>query len=468
MQAGIISLHVIEVLIKYQVLRSQYRLTAHIVRIHAFPAAWDGTAMEDYHQAVFVGISQNIFIQAHHLLLVTAEEVYLQALHTALLQPFHLFLAGYRIAHALLGILRCIVPVTVGVVPHKHIHVLLMCILEQLFHAVTSDVLFPASVNQRIFITHFTGQVNETNLVIVVDTRVLPHNPAPCRTAELVFLRRLIQRFHHIKRNGSLHNRLQSAAHRNRTPGSDTRQSQSRSRGTQTVHLARIRESNTVKTIFSSITQVGSTIQAAHTGLRYQRPVVAYMEQCRESIAFTVLGRSSHRFIGHIFLFVARFGTHPANHRVTLRRKERGSGRRKIKASRFLFNHHTGRFAILRHLIAKSYVVITQLEHDVQFLLVGIFKGYSQLVGRIIYRRTLDTVLRVRLFHLVCLLADKAHLTAKVADIRYKAKRRILQHGLSIVGHRIDRLTILQLKVEFQTRIRAGDCCLLGKCLRGQ
>ena len=158
----------------------------------------------------------------------------------------------------------------------------------------------------------------------------------------------------------------------------------------------------------------------------------------------------------------------PSNHRVTLRRKKRGSGRRKIKASRFLFNHHTGRFAILRHLVAKSYVIITQLEHDVQFLLVGIFKGYSQLVGRIIYRRTLDTVLRVRLFHLVCLLADKAHLTAEVADIRYKAERRVLQHGLSIVGHRIDRLAILQLKVEFQTSIRAGDHCLLGKCLRGQ
>ena len=94
MQAGIISLHIIEVLVEYQVFRSQYSLTAHIVRIHAFPAAWDGTAMEDYHQAVFVGISQNIFIQAHHLLLVTAEEVHLQALHAALLQPFHLFLAS--------------------------------------------------------------------------------------------------------------------------------------------------------------------------------------------------------------------------------------------------------------------------------------------------------------------------------------------------------------------------------------
>ena len=267
MQAGIISLHVIEVLVEYQVLRSKYRLTTHIVRIHAFPTARDGTAMEDYHQAVFVGIGQDVFVQAHHLLLVTAKEIHLQSLHTALLQPFHLFLAGYRVAHALLGILRSVVPVTVGVVPHEYIHVLLVSVLEQLFHAVATDVLFPASVNQRIFITHFTGQVNETNLIIVVDARVLPHNPAPSRTTELVFLRRLIQRFHHIKRNSSLHNRLQSAAHCNRTPRSDTRKGQSRSRRTQAVHLTRIRESNTVKTIFSSITQVGSTIQAAYTGL---------------------------------------------------------------------------------------------------------------------------------------------------------------------------------------------------------
>ena len=340
-----------------------------------------------------------------------------------------------------------------------------MCILEQLFHAVTSDVLFPASVNQRIFITHFTGQVYETNLVIVVDARVLPHNPAPRRTAELVFLRRLIQRFHHIKRNGSLHYRLQSAAHRNRTPRSCTRKGQSRSRRTQTVHLARIWESNSVKTIFSSITQMRSTIQAAHTCLRYQRPIVTHMKQCRESIAFTVLGRSSHRFIGYIFLLVARLGTHPAYHRVTLWRKERGGRRRKIKAGRFLFNYHTGRFAILRHLVAEGNVVITQLEHDVQFLLLRIFKGYSQLIGRIVYRRTLDTVLRVRLFHLVCLLTDKAHLTAEVANIGYKAERRILQDGFSVVCHRIDRLAVLQLKIEFQTRIRAGDCRLLGKCL---
>ena len=188
MQTGVVSLHIIEVLVEYQVFRSKYRLTAHIVGIHAFPAARNRTAMEDYHQAVFISIGQDVFVQAHHLLLVTAEEIYLQALHAALLQPFHLFLAGYRVAHALLGILGCIVPVTVGVVPHKHIHVLLVCILEQLFHTVASDVLFPTSVNQRIFITHFTGQVNETNLVIVVDARVLPHNPAPGRTTELVFL----------------------------------------------------------------------------------------------------------------------------------------------------------------------------------------------------------------------------------------------------------------------------------------
>ena len=209
-------------------------------------------------------------------------------------------------------------------------------------------------------------------------------------------------------------------------------------------------------------------IQAAYTGLRYQCPIVAYVEQRRESIAFTVLGRSSHRFIGYIFLFVARFSALPSNHRVTLRRKKRGSGRRKIKAGRFPFNHHTGRFAILRHLVAKSYVIITQLEHDVQFLLFRIFQRYSQFVSRIIYRRTLDTVLRVRLFHLVCLLADKTHLTAEVANIGYKAERRILQDGFSVVCHRIDRLAILQLKVEFQARIRAGDHCLLGKCLRGQ
>ena len=213
---------------------------------------------------------------------------------------------------------------------------------------------------------------------------------------------------------------------------------------------------------------MGSTIQTAYTGLRYQRPVVAYMEQRRESIAFTILGRSSHRFIGYIFLFVARFRTHPANHRITLRRKERGSGRRKVKSGRFPFNYHTGRFAILRHLVAESNVVVAQLEHDIQLLLVSIFKGYSQLVSRIIYRRTLDTVLRVCLFHLIRLLADKAHLTAEVADIRYKAEGRVLQYGLSVVCHRIDRLAILQLKVEFQTRIRTGNRCLLGKCLRGQ
>lgn len=65
-----------EMLAKYQILGSQHRLAAYVIGIHPFPAARQGTAVEDNHQTVVVGIAQNLLVQTQGLLLVTAEEVY--------------------------------------------------------------------------------------------------------------------------------------------------------------------------------------------------------------------------------------------------------------------------------------------------------------------------------------------------------------------------------------------------------
>ena len=189
------------------------------------------------------------------------------------------------------------------------------------------------------------------------------------------------------------------------------------------------------------------------------------MEKGRKSIAFAVFGRSSHRFVGHVFFFITWFGTLPTNHRVALRRKESGSRRREIKAGRFLFHYQASSLAILRHLVAERNVVVAQLKDDVDFLLVGILKSHGQFVSRIVYRGTFDTSLRVSLVYLVGLLTYKRHLLTEIADVGHKSQGRIFQDGLAVVSHRINRFAALQLKIKFQAGIRSSHCRLLGKCL---
>ena len=227
-QRGIEGLIITEMLAKYQILGSQHRLAAYVIGIHPFPAARQGTAVEDNHQTVVVGIAQNLLVQTQGLLLVTAEEVYLDTLHTQALQPAHLLLAGNGVIHPVDGTLLYIVPVTTGAIPQEYLHTLAAGILDKLFHAVATDVVVPPVVNQYIFVSHGGRQVNIAHLVVVVDAAVLPENPAPGATARLVIMGGGIAWFHYIPGDGGFHNRLQGFPHRHSTPRRGARQGKGR------------------------------------------------------------------------------------------------------------------------------------------------------------------------------------------------------------------------------------------------
>ena len=111
MQAGIESLFITEMLVENQILGSQYRFAAYIVGIHPLPSARHCTAVEDYHQAVIVSITQNTFIQTHGFLFISTEEIDFDTFHTLFLKPFHFTLADNRIIHHIDRPLLDIIPV---------------------------------------------------------------------------------------------------------------------------------------------------------------------------------------------------------------------------------------------------------------------------------------------------------------------------------------------------------------------
>ena len=80
-------------LVEYKVLRCTYSLASHIVRIHLLPSAWEGTAVEDHHEPVVVSVAEDGLIMSHCLLLVTSEEVHLDALDSKFMHPAHLLLS---------------------------------------------------------------------------------------------------------------------------------------------------------------------------------------------------------------------------------------------------------------------------------------------------------------------------------------------------------------------------------------
>ena len=124
--------------------------------------------MENNLNAVKVGISENVLIELHCLLLVAAEEIHLYSLHSYAPQPRHFTVTRYGSAHAVAWCLRCIVLAAVAVIPQHQRHSALLGIAAKLGNAVAPDALVPPVVNQSIFKAHLRGKVYELHLVIVV------------------------------------------------------------------------------------------------------------------------------------------------------------------------------------------------------------------------------------------------------------------------------------------------------------
>ena len=105
--------------------------------------------MEDNLQAIIVGIAEDILVKLHRLLLVATEEIHLDAYYTNLLHPSHLLLAGDGIVHDLTRSLGSIILETVGIVPEHQAYLLALCILTQLFDALSAYLLVPPVIYQN-------------------------------------------------------------------------------------------------------------------------------------------------------------------------------------------------------------------------------------------------------------------------------------------------------------------------------
>lgn len=110
MECGAERFYVAVVLVKYKVFRRKYGLTAYIVGIHALPASRQCATVKYYVNAVVGRIAQYVFVQAHCLLLIAAEEVNLDCFDAYVLEPFHLLLSYYRTVHKSGGSLYYVVP----------------------------------------------------------------------------------------------------------------------------------------------------------------------------------------------------------------------------------------------------------------------------------------------------------------------------------------------------------------------
>ena len=179
MEAGMARFHIAETLTEIEVLGGKDSLGTAVVGIHLLPTARQGATVEDDLNTVVVGIGENAFVEAHGLLFVTTEEIDLNTSHTTVAQPFHLLLADNGIVHALAGILRGIVPTAVRVVPHPGTDALLLAIGKEFLHALATDMLVPAAIDEAAFPTEGGSKVDVLHLIVVVDAGVLPQNPRP-------------------------------------------------------------------------------------------------------------------------------------------------------------------------------------------------------------------------------------------------------------------------------------------------
>ena len=368
MQTGIEGLVVTEMLLKDQVFRSQDSLATYIIGIHPLPTTWQGTAVEDNHQTMVISIAQHIFVKTHRFLLIASPEINLDTLHAQLLHPAHLLLANDRIIHLVCRALSYVVPVATGTIPQENIYFFALCIGNELFHTLVANIFVPPGVNQYIFIAHFSSQINETYLIVIVDTIVLPQNPTPCTTTEAIVMFRFITRCHNIPSYSCLHNGFQRSAYRQCPPGRTAWQGKSRFYRSVAVVLFGHGESYPIKTVVG-IAQVRAAITAVHSRLTDQHPaIVAHAEKAGECIAMSILRTLIHWSVCLVFFFITGFGPFPTNHGIALRTKESCSLLGEVKTSRFFHYPHTTRLALSGQSITKSNIIATDTESNRQRL----------------------------------------------------------------------------------------------------
>ena len=399
------------------ILRSQYCLARYIVRIHALPTSWQGAAMEDNLNAIIVGITQDVFILLHGMLLVATEEIYLDALDADALHPGHLLLAGHDVIHDATRALRCIVCHTIGIIPEHQTHILALRILAQLCYLVSTNLGIPERINQHIFISHGSSQVDELLLVVIVAGFILPDEPAPGILACSVFLGSLESWLYYIVWNGGLYQRLQIRTHGDGTPRSGTRKDEGARCRTNAICLLLHREGDLITLSSIVIADVTTRIVAVSTGLADQYPAIAtYLEEAREGIAMAITRLGCKRLIHLIIFFITWFGTGKTDERIRLWTEVSGGYLRQIEGSLLLVYDEMLSLQLIKS-ITECHIIVAYIEGNRHWLLLTVDVCHVELVGMIIYMRKLGGAEVIALLHLYLILALIGQVLTEIAYI---------------------------------------------------
>ena len=322
MDTGIEGLGITGALSEVQVLGCQHRLGCHEVRIHPLPPSGQRTTMEDHLDTEVVGVGKDIFVELHHLLLVPAEEVHLDAQDAVLLHPRHLLPAWTALVHLVLRTLRGIVPRAVRVIPQEQSYALLLAVAGQLLHLLITDLRIPEGIHEHTAEAHGSREVDIAFLLVEVTAGIHADDPRPRTLAVGIVLRSLVLRRHKVVGDGCLCDGSQRGTDGDGAPGRQGRQSHQRTDAPRAIHLFGQGEANLVLTILH-VLQPTAHITTIGTRLGEEHPSLGRLEQTGEGIA-EAPAVLSHRVVGGIAGLVARGRPGKARHRLHLRTKERG------------------------------------------------------------------------------------------------------------------------------------------------
>ena len=275
MQTGIKRLRIAGTLSEVQVLRCQHRLGSHEVRIHPLPAPGQRTAVEDHLDAEVIGVGQDILIQLHHLLLVAAEEVHLDAQDAVLLHPCHLLPSRSRLIHLAARSLRGIVPRAVRIIPQEQAYALLPSVSGQFLHLLIADLRIPESIHEHAAIAHGGREVDIPFLLVEITTGIHADDPRPRAFAIRIVFRSLVLRLHQVVRNRRLHDGSQRLTDCDRPPRRHCRQRHQRRHSPSAVHLLCQREPYFIGIILL-VHEPASYIASVCPRLRDQHPAAAF------------------------------------------------------------------------------------------------------------------------------------------------------------------------------------------------
>ena len=174
--------------------------------------------MEDNLNAEIVGITEDVFVVLHGLLLVATEEVHLDSFYADALHPSHLLLASHDVVHTVAWSLWGIIGYAIGVIPQHQAYILALGITAQFCYLVSTNLRIPKGIHQYILIAHGGSEVDELFLVIVVARGILPNKPAPGIFSHTILLGCLIARLYYIIRDGGLYQWFQVLTHGDGAP----------------------------------------------------------------------------------------------------------------------------------------------------------------------------------------------------------------------------------------------------------